>query len=448
MRYDVVVIGAGPAGYPAALKAVERKPNVLLIDRSREHLGGVCLNRGCIPTKALLDAGKKLHELRKAVFLEPPFSGSASWKGMQENKEKAVAQIRGSLEKFLLGKGIRMRFGEARFLAPHRICVAGPDGTEELDFDAAVVAAGSQPFFPPLLESCAQDLLDTDKVLNLKRLPGRLAVIGGGAVGCEFSCLFRELGVEIHLIEMTSGLLPGEDEMVVRTLRKSLEARGIRIHTETVAEQAERCAIGWRVRLSSGPVLDVEQILVCAGRKPYLRHLELGNAGLKTGDRRLAVNERMQTEAPHIYAAGDVNGLSLLAHAATFQGEVAGENAAGGSAVYDGRWVPRCLYTWPEVASVGLGKKDAETQGIPVQSKRFYFASSGRALTEGNSEGFIQALFRPDTGHILGAQIIGPHATELIGIFSTALKAGFTRKDLKSVMFAHPTLAEGIREAL
>jgi len=478
----LVVIGAGPAGEAVAKGAARRGARVTVVERA--DVGGVCLNHGCIPSKVLLESGRLLSHTRSAKFLGSPHLPK-DWAVLQAHKNDLVSRFRNALEQRLAQLKVSVRRGTARFVGPRQIEVSGPDGLDVLDFDAAVIATGARPFFPPPFDALTekivttqpssgpsghlpprgegnpgfpsplgrgqgegpeqlQKILDSDRVLEIPRVPSRLVVVGGGAVGLEFACLFQEWGSAVTVIEKKEQILPGEDTAVVRCLQTIFEKRGMTVLTETTVTQAATGPAGWRLSLSNGQNVEAEEVLVCVGRRPVSDGLGLEAAGVIADRGRVVVNEFFQTSQPHIYAAGDVNGLSLLAHAAWAQGDAIAGHWAGEKTAYSSALVPRCLYTWPEVASVGEWSgtvKNAKTQ-------RFFFQGSAKALATEEGEGFIQIVSDKESGRLLGAQIIGPKATELIHIFSVALKGAMTAKDLRDVIFAHPTLAEGVREAL
>lgn len=443
---SVVVVGAGPGGEAAAKHLAERGVSVTLIEQG--PLGGLCLNWGCIPTKILLEAGRLSYQARASGVLEGGRNVRVEWEKLQEKKRAVVESIRTALEHRLAQLRIRVVKGAARFLSDRTVAVAGPDGDEVVSFDAAVIATGSKPFFPPPFDSLTDSLLDSNRVLSLSALPRHLAVVGAGAVGLEFACLFHALGARVSVIEKKPQILPGEEASVARLLQKSFEKRGIKIFTDRTVNQAERLADGWRLVLSDGETLTPDQTLVCVGRRPVSDGLGLDVAGVSTDNGRIGVNNYMQTSRAHLYAVGDANGLSLLAHAAAAQGVVAANHILGTAAPYDNDRVPRCLYTWPEVASVGEWTHSAALKNIEVKAQRFFFQGSPKAMASDETEGFMQILSEKGGGRLLGAQIIGPHATELIHIFSVALAENMTTDRLRQVIFAHPTLAEGIREAL
>lgn len=442
----VLVIGAGPGGEAAAKRAAAWGASVTLIEKSQ--LGGLCLNWGCIPTKTLLEGGRLLHALRAAgpVVTGGPFA--VDWAALRQKRDELVDGLRRSLEQDLSRRGVRVIAGAAEFVDAGRARVRTASGEEMIDFDGAVLATGSEPVFPRPFADRRPDVLDSDGALALERLPRRLLVVGGGAVGCEFAGLFAELGVAVTLVEMKDQLLPGEDAAVARGLQSAFERRGLGVRLETVVTAFEKTGGEFHVRFSRGEPLVADQILLCVGRRPVTAGLGLEHAGVAVENGRVAVNDRLQTSNPKVFAVGDVNGLSLLAHAAAAQAEVAVDALFGENHAYRNDRVPRCLYTWPEVASVGEWAVPARERGVDVKAQRFFFKGSPKALASNEGDGFLQVLSDKSDGRILGAQIIGPHATELIHLFAVALQGGMRVDDLKHVIFAHPTLAEGVREAL
>lgn len=443
---SVVVIGAGPGGEAAAKRLAEAGAQVTLVERAA--LGGLCLNWGCIPTKILLEGGRLFHQARASSVLSGGSSLALNWEKLQEKKRSIVDLFRKSLDQRLSQLRVRVLRGTARFLTDHTLSVTSPNGVDMISFDAAVIATGSRPFFPPPFDGLTDSILDSDRILGVETVPQSLVVVGGGAVGLEFACLFQELGSSVSVVEKKPQILPGEEASVSRLLQKSFEKRGMRIFTDQTVAKAERNANGWRLTLSSGETLSPEEVLVCVGRAPGTSELGLEAAGVFVDGGRVAVNQYLQTSRSHIYAVGDVNGLSLLAHAASVQGTIAAGHLLGESSAYDSALVPRCLYTWPEVASVGEWTHSASVKNLEVKAQRFFFQGSPKAMASDETEGFMQILSEKAGGRLLGAQIIGPHATELIHIFSVALSAKQTVEQLRRVIFAHPTLAEGIREAL
>jgi dihydrolipoamide dehydrogenase len=446
MTTSIAIIGAGPGGEAAAKRAAAKGFRTTLIEK--RDLGGLCLNRGCIPSKTLLEAGRLLSRLKVSDYLEGRDAVRIRWESLQKKKTEVVSGLRSALEQNYSRLGVRVLRGEARFLDEKTLSVRTGPAEERVSFDAAVLATGSEPVFPPPFDAIRNDVLDSDRMLELPGVPDSLTVVGGGAVGCEFACLLNELGCLVTIVERTPALLPGEDPAVVRLLRTSFEKRGIRVLTDVNAVRVERTPAGWKIEFADGASIESAQLLVCAGRRPAVDELGLEAAGVRLERHRVIVNERLQTSNPRIYSVGDVNGLSLLAHAAAAQGEAAVDRIAGEDAPYPAALVPRCLYTWPEVASVGEWIHSAELKGLEVKSKRFFFQGSAKALAGSEPEGFIQVVIEKGSDRLLGAQIIGAHATELIHVFSVALRAGLTAGQLRGVIYAHPTLSEGVKEAL
>ncbi|MBI2119147.1 MAG: dihydrolipoyl dehydrogenase [Elusimicrobia bacterium] len=449
---NLVIIGGGPAGETAARAAAKKDAKVQLIEK--EFVGGLCLNRGCIPSKTLLSFGKKLFLLRSAfkpqAALIFPFGSLQNelWQEIKKEKERIVSSLRSSLEKQIKTHGIEIIAGKAQFISTQEIMVKSLKEEKKIAFDKAIIAVGSKPFFPPPFDRIEKELLDSDKVFDLPNLPKRILIVGGGAIGCEFACFFKELGSEIFLIEKTKALLPGEDPQIVNSLAKSFEKRGIKIYTSLTAIEVLKTNSFWSVTLSDNSKIEVDQILVCAGRIPNCAELSLEKARIKYSHKGIEVNSNLETSNPNTYAIGDVNGCSLLAHAGSKQGEIAANNALGEKQIYNGNLIPRCLYTWPEVASVGMWKSEADRLEIETESHRSFFQGLGRAQAEGETEGFIQIVSEKKNGKIIGAQIIGPHATEMIHIFSIAIEKKMNKEELKNIVFAHPTYSEGIKVAL
>lgn len=444
MPETIVIIGAGPAGEAAAktLRTFTQgngKPSsemtIQIIEK--EEPGGLCLNKGCIPSKTLLE-----HVHKSALAKE-----SIEWSQIQDTKREVVTGIREQLKRTLKSLKVDLIQGTASFESPSSVAVQQGTKKEILPFDKALIAAGTKIYYPPPMDAFKNDLLNSDTVLELDKTPESIVIVGGGAVGLEFACLLNAAGSKVTVVELKPGILPGEDPFVVSTLTRSLESRGISVKTGAKVKDLEKTASGWKITLSNGDVLAGEQVLACVGRNSDPAPLSLEKGGIKVDKNKIALNDFLQTANPNVYAAGDFTTATRLAHAASAQAAVAAKNILGEKTSYDDRLVPRCLYSWPEVASVGEWKYQREEKGLPVKAARAFFKGSSKALASGDTEGFVQVVSNPETGEILGAQIIGAHATELIHIFSVALKAGMTTNRLGDVIFAHPTLAEMVKEA-
>lgn len=441
----LAVIGGGPGGEAAAVAAARAGAQVTLFEAS--ELGGTCLNRGCVPSKVLLEGVHRYVRVRSSPhYIDGTEGLRPRWPDLQKRCGEVVGHFRQSLERHLKQLGVICRQGHARLKGPGSLTLDG--SSEVLFFDKIILALGSRPWVPPPLDLHRTALWDTDGALGTPAIPSSLTVVGGGAVGCEMACLFHGLGARVSLVEKTGTLLPGDDVGVVRVLQNSFQSRGITLHLSQTVEKVESVSGQWGLTLSSGDRVTSEKVLVSVGRRPMLEGCGLEESGVRVERGRVWVDEHLETSVPGVFAVGDVNGLSLLAHAASVQGEVAAANALGGSILYDGDFVPRALYTWPEVASVGWFQSTGEARGVKLKARRFFFKGSPRAWADEDTEGFLQVLSEEATDRLRGVQIIGPHATELIHVAAVALKAGMTGEALRSVIFAHPTLAESFRGAL
>jgi len=450
----IVIIGAGPGGYPAALKARESGAEVVLVEK--KYAGGVCLNCGCIPSKSYLDAAHRfsiVKELKKLVADSAAsdcdkLAASFDWAKIQTRRAGVLEKFRTSLKKTFEAKGIRYIEGTASFVSDTEISIATATGEVREKFDNAIIAVGTKAFLPPAFAAVKDSLLDNESVFGLEHMPASIAVIGAGAIGVEFSCVFNALGSRVELIEMQPTVLPGEDEAVCRLLQGSFQKRGVHLHLgKGVASVSVEGSIK-KVIFQDGTSVEAEAVLVAAGRVAALDELKPENAGIAWNRKGIKVDEFLRTEKKHIYAIGDVNGLSLLAHAATAQGEAAAAHIAGEDCKYDNTLIPRCIYSWPEVACVGMSKKQAEAAGIAVKTQRSFLLACGRALAQDETEGFVQIVSDSATGRILGAQLAGAYATEIIHSLAVAITAQMTVKQLRHVVFAHPTVSEMVHDAL
>jgi dihydrolipoamide dehydrogenase len=434
----LLIVGAGPAG-EAAAKTARRLSDadpVTITLVERDAAGGLCLNRGCVPSKALLEQVRKQADSGKPI----------QWDSLQNFKNAVIGTLRDHVENSFKAAKINTIKGTARFKDSHNVTVTLGTETTVISFDKAIIATGTEIFLPSPLDQFRDQFLNSDRALNITRTPQSVIVVGGGAVGCEFACLLHAAGAKVTILELKETLLPGEDPAVAATLQRSFEQRGIDVRTSNRVVAAEKSGNTWKLALTQGDILEAEEVLVCVGRVPMHAALNVDAAGVQTNKGALVVNAALQTTNPDIYAAGDAVS-TRLAHAASSQGEVAATNALGGHATYDDSAVPRCLYSWPEVASVGAWKYQWEEANKPVKTTRAFFKGAAKALAANEADGFVQIVSDPADGRIVGAQIIGPHATELIHIFSVALKAKMRNQDLAGVMFAHPTLGEVVRDA-
>lgn len=450
----IIVIGGGPAGYPAALKAASLGAQVTLVEKAA--LGGVCLNCGCIPSKSFLDSAHKLHALSKTAALAGENAAALAAQIFAERDfQKIKARTQGVTRKlvggigFLLKKaGVEVVQGEASFVSETQIKVKKADGSEDvLTADGVILATGTVAFFPPPFDAVKEQIYDNSTIFNMPELPCSLAIVGGGVIGCEMADCFNALGTEIHIIEMQPRLLPAEDEAGARVVAQALTKRGVNVHTGVSATAIERVENGWKITLSDGSSVCAQAVLAAIGRTADLSALHLENIGAEWTRKGVRVNPQTLQLKNNIYAAGDVNGLCLLAHAATRQGEVAASNLCGVPAVYDNNAVPSAIYTTPELATVGLTRAEAEKAGLAVKSHKSFLLANGRAVTQDQTDGYYELLSDAQTGKLLGAVFAGANASELIHVVSVALAAKMTAAQLGEIIFAHPTLAETIGEA-
>src|SRR6266852_2657516 len=441
--FDVVVVGGGPGGYVAALRAAQLGANTAIIEKDR--LGGTCLVRGCIPTKALLQSSE-LYTLAKggAPFGVVADNIAFDWAAAQKRKTAVVDQLVKGVEGLLKAGGVTMVRGAAKLAGGGAIDVAG----ERLQAKNIVIATGSAVSSIPL--KCAELTIDSDAILELKEIPPRLAVIGGGVVGMEFAAMFAALGSKVTVLEMLPQILPMVETDLVNVYAKHLAGLGGEIHTDSKVDAVVKVRSGLQVRFSTGGeggAVDADQVLLAVGRSPYTEGLGAEAAGVKLERGRVVVDDHLRTSAQGVWAIGDVIGGIMLAHVASYEGICAVENIAGHARIPDYRAAPNCVYTDPEIAHVGLGEKEAKGRGIEIRIGRFPFAAAGRALTLGQTEGFVKVIADAGSGRLLGVHIIGPRATDLIAEATLAVQNGLTLEQLDLTIHAHPTLPESLMEA-
>jgi dihydrolipoamide dehydrogenase len=427
--YDLAVIGAGWAGFNASLKAKQSGLKVALVDKSL--LGGTCLNLGCIPTKTLIQSAKVFNLARKSPEFGISVSAAAvDFLKVQERKDKIIQQLRSGMQQML--NGIDYLTGEARLVSNQEIRVSG----KTLRAKNILIATGSRPYELTQFKFDAKKILSSNEIISLKEIPASLLIIGGGVIGCEFASLFSAFGAKVTLVEKMPQLLPGEDKEISRKIEASFKKRGIKVNTATDAAALNQA--------------DFEKILVCVGRSPQTEGLGLDELGVNLDRGRIAVDDYLRTNINNIYAAGDCAAKIMLAHFAAYQGVSAVFNLTHPDKpeALDLRSIPSCIFTDPEIASVGLNEAEALARGERVDIHRFDFLASGMARILGETEGFSKIISANQTGVILGAALIGPRSTELIGILTLAVARGLSIKDLRATVFAHPTLSESITEAL
>jgi dihydrolipoamide dehydrogenase len=446
MDCDVAVLGGGPGGYTAAIRAAQLGAKAVCIDKEPE-LGGTCLRVGCIPTKAWVQTAFAIKEAEETfgklgVRTSEPTLDLAT---ANEWKAAVVKQMTDGVAFLFKANGVEWVKGKGRFAGPNTIAVEGAD---DVNFKQAIVATGSYPLRPPIDGLDSPRCVDSTGLLAQSEVPKHLVVLGGGIIGCEFASIFRRFGSEVTIIEMLPQLIPQEDADAAKELAKQFGKRGIALHLDTTCDQVEDTGSGLRVSFG-GQSVEADLMLVATGRGPSVQGLGLEEIGVEFDPRTgIAADEHRRTTVPHIYAVGDCAGYWQLAHTAFREGEVAAENAMGHDAVVDNRGVPRPIYTDPEIAGVGLTEAEArEEYGDDVSVGVFPWVANARAVMQNETVGWVKSIHETHYGELLGVVMVGPHVTDLIEAGTVALDAEATVETVADGMAAHPTLSEAIKEA-
>jgi len=446
--FDVLVLGAGPGGYTAAFRAADLGLKVALVERY-STLGGVCLNVGCIPSKALLHAAAVIDEAAAmadhgVVFGQPEIELDK----LRGWKEKVVGQLTGGLANMSKQRGVTVIQGRGVFTDTHEMAIETEDGRQTISFARAIIAAGSQAFKLPGLPWDDPRVMDSTDALEMKDVPGRLLVIGGGIIGLEMASVYQGLGSEVTVVELTGQLMPGTDKDLVRPLQKRITARYAGIYVNTKVTSVEPADDGLHVVFEGAKIPDnavFDRVLVSTGRTPNGNLIGAEAAGVEITDRGfIPVDKQMRTNVPHIFAIGDIVGQPMLAHKATHEARVAAEVCAGMKSAFEARVIPSVAYTDPEIAWAGLTETEAKEQGIDYKLGKFPWAASGRAMGLGRTEGSTKLLFDPETHRVIGAGIVGPHAGDLIAECVLAIEMGCEAGDIGLSIHPHPTLSETI----
>lgn len=445
----VAVIGGGPGGYVAAIKAAMLGAEVTVIEKRK--VGGTCLNVGCIPTKALLASSSLISSIKEAKDFGIHINGEveANFDDIMNRKNKVVSQLISGIEFLFEKRGIKLVNGFGKLVDTNKIEVNKEDGSKELvEADKIILANGSQPVILPMFPYDGYKIITSDEALNLKDVPKSLLIVGGGVIGCEFGQFFRALGTEVTIVEMFDQLLPLEDKDVAKQLQRQFKKDKIKVMTGVKIEKCEIVDNKVVASLSNGKEVKAEKALLSIGRKPYLDNSGIEDIGIQLDRGKVIVNENLETNVKGIYAIGDIINTPFLAHVASKEGLVAAQNAVcGNSKTVNYAAVPRCVYTEPEVAGVGKTEKELQANGIEYNTGQFDFRALGKAQAIGHFQGFIKIL-ADENDKIIGASIVGPHATDLLTELSLAVHLGLTVEEVGDVIHAHPTLSEGIMEAL
>jgi len=446
--FDVIVIGGGPGGYVAAIRAAQLGAKVLLVEK--DQLGGTCVNRGCIPTKAML-ADAKLYDQAKHSAVLKIESLRIDMKQLLLRKDEVVKRLVTGVQFLINNNGITFFQGKAKFVDQKTIEVEGQKGKEQFEGQRIIIATGSVSAQIPNVDVDGKVILTSTEMLELSSIPKELIIIGGGVIGMEFACLFNSLGSKVTVIEMLPEIISTEDGEVIRGLTTLLKKKNIQIYTDTKVKEAKvkkgHAEVTVVDKEGKEVLFKAEKALMAVGRSPYADGLGLEKINIAFNGKFIKVNEKMETNIPWIYAIGDVTGNQMLAHKASAEGIVAAENISGHKTHADYSKIPNCIYTFPEVASIGLTEKQAKEKGLQVRIGRYPFQSNGRALAMGESEGFVKVIADKDLGQVVGVHILGSHATDMIGGPVLAMVLETTVEEMGKTIQAHPTLNEALSEA-
>ena len=448
LHAEVVVLGSGPGGYTAAFRAADLGKKVILIE---EHtsLGGVCLNVGCIPSKALLHAAKVIEESKEmgefGVSFGKPKIDLDKLRGW---KDGVIGKLTKGLTGLAKQRNVEVLVGRGQFTSTNMIEIQSADGAQKVSFDAAIISAGSKVTKIPGIPYDDPRVMDSTDALTLQSIPKSMLVIGGGIIGLEMATVYHSLGTKITVVELADSLIPGADKDIVRPLQKRLKKQyeGIHLKTKVVALSAEKNGLKAEFDGDSKPKSSIyEKVLVAVGRTPNGKIIGAESAGINVDSSGfIAVNKQMQTNVPNIYAIGDITGNPMLAHKATHEGKLAAEIIAGKKASFDARTIPSVAYTDPELAWMGITETQAKLEGIEYEKATFPWAASGRSLAMGRDEGITKLIFSKENKRLIGAAIVGSNAGELIGETVLALEMGADAEDIGLTIHPHPTLSESI----
>ena len=452
---DIAIIGAGPGGYVAAIYGARQGKKVVLIEKG--EVGGTCLNRGCIPTKALVRTTEIYKALQEASRYGCKADGiEVDFQRAMARKDRVVAGLVKGVHSLLAGNDVELLAGSGMLIDEHTVKVSQKDSEILVKASHIIIAGGSEPAVLPIPGAREDFVIDSTQALELSELPDSLVIIGGGVIGMEFAFIFARLGVKVTLIEYLEEILALIDSDLTQVVVRNLRMAGVKLHTNAKVTSLEkgdngRALVHFEDAATGEPFTGVaaDKVLLAVGRRPALAGLGVEDLGLELNPRGqgIKVDNTMATSMDNIYAIGDVTGGMMLAHLASHQGIVAIDNIVGRSSTMDYRAVPNAIFTDPEIAVVGISEKEAKAQGIEVKVGRFPFAGNGKALTLGMSRGFVKLIAHPETGTILGGAIVGPGATDLIAQITLAVEHRLTAREVARTIHAHPTLPEAIMEA-
>lgn len=450
-QYDLAVLGGGPGGYVAALRAAQLGAQVVVVEQNR--VGGTCLNIGCIPTKALTTSTELLLKINQAhKFGITATYAAADLPALMDYKQTTVDSLVGGVEQLLKQRNILLVQGRGYVISPNALRVTHPTGDlSEISARHIVLAPGSVTAPLPIPGSDLPGVISSTEALEITEIPARLVIIGGGVIGLEFACIYEALGSQVTILEMMPTLLPNAtDEALAKRLALLLRRRGMKIHTDTKVQAIEStgtvlCVTYTDIAKEEG--IEADRVLIAVGRLPNTERIGLKELGLKMNGLAIGVDETLATNLPNVWAIGDAVGGMMLAHKAMVEGRVVAENVIDGQRKVDYRSIPNVIFTRPEIASIGLTERQAREQGADIRVTQFPFSANPRARILGETDGIVKLVCEADSGRILGVHLMGPHATDLIAEGALAVQVGATADDLAWTTHAHPTLPEAMLEA-
>jgi dihydrolipoamide dehydrogenase len=444
-KFNVVVIGSGPGGYSAAIRCAQRKASVAIVEK--QHFGGTCLNCGCIPSKALLASAHTLLLARHAAMMGVDIpTASANWPKMQARKDAIVAGFRKGLQCLLMANKVKTFLGRGVVTASGKIKVESESGCVEIEADKIILATGSESVQIPSMPFDGQIIINSKEALNLKQIPKSMVIVGGGVIGCELACVYAAMGTKVTIVEALTQLIPMEDAWVGQLLAREFKNLGIDSLVSQKVISIDKTAGIAKVNLESGQAIEAEKVLISVGRRACCDKETVEALKLEMADARIKVNEKLETNVPGVYAIGDVVGTTYLAHGAFAEAEAAAVNATGGSRkMEDYSLIPRAVYTFPEVASVGKSEEKCKTEGIDVAVGRSFFKANSRSVAHNETVGEIRVVREKATDKILGVTMVGSMVTELV--CAARMLIG-TKEKITEITFPHPTVSEVLKEAV
>lgn len=445
---ETIVIGAGPGGYVAAIRAAQLGQKVTIIEK--ENFGGVCLNVGCIPSKALITASHHFHQAQNLdAFGISVHKVEVDFAKVQAFKEGVVKKLTGGVETLLKGNKVEIIKGTATFIDANTVKISSSEGEKNIRFQQAIVATGSRPVELPAMKF-SKKIIDSTGALSLREIPKHLVVVGGGVIGIELAGVYANFGTKVTILEGQSDLLNGMDSKITSIVKRNMKKKGVEIYTKAFVKAAKEIDDIVEVTFEINgeeKILQADYLLVSVGRKPNTDQMGLEEIGIEIDPKGLIKTDKQcRTSVQNIYAIGDIKDGPQLAHKASYEGKIAAEAIAGEKSIVDYTCIPAVVFSEPEIAIVGLTEESAKEKGIQAKSEKFPFAANGRAMALNETDGFVKLITREDNGVVIGGQIIGTSASDMIAELSLAIEAGLTAEDLALTIHAHPTLGEIVME--